>query len=101
MYLEAAASEPPPPLNRSGLALSKPNHESFIVDGVRAGSPAAEAGVRAGDVVTAIDGKAAASLGDADVYTIMRQPVGTVVALRLGGKAPRTVQITLREMPPA
>ncbi|MGC1379973.1 MAG: PDZ domain-containing protein, partial [Candidatus Baltobacteraceae bacterium] len=100
IYLEPSTTQPPPALNRSGLALSKPHHDAFLVASVRPGSPGAEAGINAGDVITAIDGAPATSLGDADVYAIMRRPPGTVVTLQLGGKAPRTVRITLREMPP-
>ncbi len=55
----APASDGPPPFPSLGLSLTdKPGSSAPTVSAVRAGSPAAKAGVQVGDAVSAIDGQA-------------------------------------------
>jgi len=58
-------------------------------------SPAARAGMQAGDIITSIDGVALAGLANSDVARRMHGAPGTVVTVGLnhGGK-PRTLRIT-------
>jgi len=56
----APYAAPPPPLaeNTSGLAINQTGPDAFEVLHVAPGSPAATAGLRAGDVITAVNGVA-------------------------------------------
>jgi S1-C subfamily serine protease len=75
-----------------------PEEGALVLD-VLAGSPAAEAGVRPGDVVTRLDDQPIASASDL-VAAISRQPIGGQVELALvRGGQPITVLLTLRELP--
>jgi C-terminal processing protease CtpA/Prc len=51
------------------------------VSAVMAGSPADEAGIKAGDVITAIEGTASARLSRADAADILRGKPGASVTL--------------------
>jgi putative serine protease PepD len=53
-------------------------HEGLLIGGVIAGGPAARAGLRAGDVITAIDGQAATSNVQLQELTLTRNPGDTV-----------------------
>ena len=70
-----------------------------IVADVRPGTPAAEAGIARGDVLTTIGGKAAADYALAEIRALFRGAPGTVLPLVLTGKdgAQRTVTLTLRD----
>ncbi len=69
------------------------------VTSIKAGSPAARAGLRSGDVITAIGGKATGSSADA-VGAIDAHRPGDKLSLtvRRGG-ADRVLQVTLVERP--
>ena len=103
MYL--APREPPPAdagtFDRSGLWINLAT-DGFVVVDVAAESPAARAGVAIGDVVTAIDGHGAGSIGLSDARERLRVPsAGTRVRLDLardGGA--RSVEITLADQIP-
>src|SRR5258708_17097913 len=60
------------------------------------GSPARTAGIKAGDVVLAVDGKSVLELGAASAIAAIRGPVGTVVALRVkrAGGEEATINVT-------
>ena len=56
--------------------------EGVLVSSVEAGSPASEAGIRAGDVITAVDGRAVRS--QIDVVTAARNAArGSILEVRL------------------
>jgi Do/DeqQ family serine protease len=70
-----------------------------LMTGVSAGSPAAAAGLRAGDIVFAVDGKDVLDPGSLR-YRIATQPVGEKVVLTLiRAKKPVNVAVTLAAPP--
>ncbi|MBW8813056.1 MAG: aspartyl protease family protein [Caulobacterales bacterium] len=85
--------------DRSGLWINAAD-DGFTITSVAAGSPAAEAGLAEGDLITALDGKAAtpASLSDARI-ALRSLPPGTKVALTVkrGGES-RPVTLVLRDL---
>jgi hypothetical protein len=101
MYLKPIS---PPPVDagrfdRSGLWINAAD-DGFAVTSVAAGSPAAEARLAQGDLITAIDGKAATPAGLSDARITLRAlPPGTKVGLTVkrGGET-RTVSLTLRDL---
>ncbi|MCF2532273.1 S41 family peptidase [Yinghuangia soli] len=65
---------------------------------VHPGGPAARAGIKAGDVLAAVDGAPAAELGLAGVVARLRGPAGTALVLTVvRGDAPRDVPL-VREL---
>ncbi len=73
-----------------------PNVEKLTVVTPIPGSPAYEAGLRPGDVITAIDGRETEGLETNDATKLMRGPVGEEVVLtlsRIGESAPIDVAI--------
>jgi predicted aspartyl protease len=72
-----------PPLNRSGLILMKRDPATLEVVSVIEGSPAAEAGMRQGDVVESLGGHDAETLSGIEALAILRQAPGTQVPIRL------------------
>ncbi len=89
----------PPPMNRSGLGLSKRERASFTVVQARAGSPGALAGIREGDKVMAIDGRAASTLRGRDAFNAVRRPPGTRVRVSLRrGEKTRVVTFALEQL---
>jgi len=83
------------------LNLMKLGDGSFRIASVIAASPAAEAGMESGEIVSEVGGQPSASLSRADVLAIFQQPPGTSVeiALRDGASQPlRVVTLRLRDM---
>jgi len=70
------------PYDRAGLWLNKNGPFLSVMD-VLPQSPAAEAGIRVGDRVAAIDGMAASSLGLADVRNRLKAEPGTILRLQI------------------
>jgi hypothetical protein len=70
----------------SGLALlaEAPNYRVFRVTELLEDSPAIDAGIRVGDVITAIDGTAASALTLSDVREMFQKPVSYLLSLRRG-----------------
>jgi len=98
MCLEPSPGFRPPPMNRAGLGLSKGEPSSFTVVLVRAGSPGALAGVREGDKIVAIDGRAASRLSGRDAFNALRRPAGTRVRMALRrGEATWAVSFVLTQ----
>lgn len=67
--------------DRSGMVLVKKG-DVWCINAIYPGGPAEEAGLKVGDVLTSINGKAATSFNRGPLRSIMRRPVGT--ELRLG-----------------
>jgi len=84
---------------RSGLALDTEKGLNVVRD-VMPNSPASEAGIQLGDVVTAIDGKPIEQIKHADITSALRREPGTKVALRVrSGEMPeREVTLILRDL---
>jgi hypothetical protein len=102
LYLEPTPHRPPPVYNLAGLALEKATHDAIAVDGVRPESPGAQAGIRSGDEILAMNGIPASDLGVGDIYTLLRRPAGTVLAMTVRRKsAVWKVHVTLRVLHPA
>jgi predicted aspartyl protease len=86
--------------DRAGMWLNLEGDAFKIID-VVAGGPAAEAGLKAGDTILAVDGKSSARLALAAVRLKFKSdPPGTRVRLRVrsGGAPEREVTITLRDL---
>jgi len=99
LYLERRPDAPAPPFNRLGIAATSGPNGSLAVVRVLPGSPARDAGITAGDHITAVDGIAAAQLGALRFRALSRGPVGARIALTFehAGRA-RTVALRLREL---
>lgn len=97
MILEAGPGlDEPFESDMSGLSLvaTSPKLERIRVDLVHEGSPASEAGVRAGDVIEAVDGAAATAADMPELRHRLRREGQTVeLVLRRGGE---TVTVTIR-----
>lgn len=100
-FLPAPGAPARDPFDRAGLWINVARG-GFRVDAVIAQSPAAEAGLKNGDVITAIDGVAAASLQLGEVRArLATAPVGTLVRFSVrsaGSGALREISIRLRDL---
>jgi S1-C subfamily serine protease len=73
-------------------------NQGVFLANVAAGGPAARAGLRAGDVIVQMDGKAVpnvAALGD---FLLTKKPGATISVQRYRGSQAQTVQVTLNEL---
>ncbi len=93
-----AAFKDPDQYERVGLFLVNKGGKATVAD-VRAGTPAADAGIARGDVIAAIDGVSTGSMSLEKVRATFYQPAGTVVRLDITSKdgTQRKVAITLRD----
>jgi predicted aspartyl protease len=84
---------------KTGFQAIKADGPDFRVIHVAPNTPAAGAGIKVGDVITQIDGRPAASIGQAQFGDLMRGPDGTAVHLTLirDGKS-RRARLTLKEL---
>jgi S1-C subfamily serine protease len=74
--------------------------DGVYVGSVQSGGPAAKAGIRVGDVIVSVGGKATPSSGALGEVLAARKPGQTVkVRLVRGGGGPATVDVTLGEYP--
>jgi carboxyl-terminal processing protease len=67
-----------------------------------AGSPAYKAGIRPGDIIAAVDGKATDNMNTGDVADLLKGPKGTTVhitMLREGAEKPLDFAVTRAEIP--
>ena len=78
----------------SGMALlaEGPDYRTFRVRQVLEDSPATEAGVQAGDIITSIDGIAADDLTLTRLNEILEEPIAHRLAIRRGAE---TLDVTL------
>ena len=83
----------------SGLALiaDAPNYRVFRVTELLEDSPATDAGIRVGDVITAIDGTAASAMTLSDIRELFQKPVSYLLSLRRGNESLR-VTLTPRRL---
>jgi hypothetical protein len=99
VWLDPLPDVGPFPFDRSGLSLAKTDDGSLKVSAVMPGSPADQAGIKAGDLVRAIEGTGSASLSRADASAILRQAPGTPIVLTgTFGGAEGSKTLTLREL---
>jgi len=87
-----------PAAEKAKLGASPPDKGAFI-SGVSEGGPGAKAGLRPGDVITAINGKPIATASDV-VDTVSAQSIGSTVAVKVvrNGK-PEDLRVTVGELP--
>jgi hypothetical protein len=101
MYLKPVASpvEDLDTYDRAGLWINQ-GAAGFKVIDVIAGSPASEAGLKAGEVIVAVDGAPAGQIALSDLRRRLRtEAPGTVVTFTVeDGAARREVRITLRDL---
>ena len=72
----------PAPQQFSGVGIDvAPVHTGLLISGVLPRSPAASAGIRVGDVITAVNGRRVASIGSTAAIAMIRGQAGTRVAL--------------------
>jgi C-terminal processing protease CtpA/Prc len=99
VWLEPLPDVGPLPFDRSGLSLTKADGSTLKVTNVISGSPADEAGIHEGDIVSAIDGSPARRLSRADATAILREKVGEVVVLSgIFSDVEGSKTITLRDL---
>ena len=88
----------PFPFNRAGLTIVSAAG-NVTIHQVIAGSPAAEAGLAAGDIVSKIDGKSAGGLTSDQIRALWLQPAGTAVGLVVErGETTRSFALVLRDL---
>jgi hypothetical protein len=102
MYLKPVTT-PVPDLDtfdRSGMWINLADDGGFAVVDVTKGAPAAESGLRAGDEITAVDGRPSSSLKLYEVRQMLRdEPAGTKVTLAVRrGDQTSDVTVTLRDL---
>lgn len=84
--------------NRTGINVD-PNAPNALVADVIPGSPGAEAGVKVGDVIEAVDGRPVPPDAFSPLLLPFRRPAGTRLRLRVrSGRASRDVTLILRDL---
>ncbi|HJU19224.1 MAG TPA: aspartyl protease family protein [Stellaceae bacterium] len=85
----------------AGFQAVKSEGAGFKVITVLPNTAAAEAGVRVGDVIVAIDGRSTASMSLSDFAVLMRRPPGTLVNFDIDRDGNRqSVSLTLKDVLP-
>lgn len=85
---------------RSGMNL-KQTTKGFVIQSVMAGSPADEAGLKAKEIITAVNNKPANKISIRTLSKMMKSKPGTRIILTIGaGKKVHDVTITLRRLIP-
>ena len=101
-WLQPLADVGPKPFNRSGLLLTKDPGQPLKVDGTVHGSPAAAAGLNAGDLILELDGKDTAFMSRAEAAETSARPAGEIVQLLVQSKSAsrQRIQLQLRDVLP-
>src|SRR5262245_39065703 len=84
-----------------GVRIGVDNDGQLVVNEAMIGKAAALAGVHAGDVIVAVDGKPLKGLPFADAVSLIRGPIGTQVTLtiqRPGVAQPLTIVVTRQQI---
>lgn len=98
MCMEPSPGFELPPMNRSGLSLSKGEPGAFTAVLVREGSPGAAAGVHVGDKIVTIDGRPASELSSRDAFQAVRGLPGSKLHLTISRDGQTSeVTVVLRE----
>ena len=102
LFLEPNANHGQPDVHdRAGLWLERGERGIEVVE-VVADSPAAAAGLKAGDLIVAVDGKAVTAIALPDVRALLRAAPGTRVRLRVvaagTAKAPKDIVVVLKDL---
>ena len=86
---------------KTGFQAVKVGDNGFRVVTVQPNTPAAAAGIGVGDLITVVDGRPAASVGQAEFGGLMRRADGTIVRLDINRDGFRhSVAVTLKELLP-
>jgi hypothetical protein len=97
LYLDSGPFTGPPPRNRAGFACGREQPGPLVVEVVRPGSIAADAGIVVGDRITEVNGDPAEWFSGADMYDMTTRANGTAVHLRVvHGTATKNVTLILR-----
>lgn len=84
--------------DRAGLWMNREG-DGYKVEDVVAGGPAAEAGLRIGDTILAVDGRSAAEMPIAEARQRLKADPGTRVRLTVrSGQETREITVTLRDL---
>lgn len=83
---------------RSGLFVVNLGGKMTVAD-ARPGTPAADAGIAKGDVITSVNGTPTSTMGLGALRAFFSEPPGTVLKLGIAGRtgSPRMVNLTLRD----
>jgi hypothetical protein len=103
LWIDPNINVPLRPFNRAGLRLRKKKPDTFTVQFVMPDSPAAEAGMKEGDRIRSINGRAVSKLSTADAAVLFEGPVGTKITLLMTSKDSELthhVNFELREILP-
>lgn len=86
----------PLPFDRSGLEADKEQDGSFVVWYVVPGTPASQAGLKAGARIIAIDGRPSRDYSGADLWILGCGPSGSGLVLTIANRASSPHQVVLR-----
>jgi hypothetical protein len=103
VWIDPNTDVPLRPFNRAGLRLRKENPDALTVQFVMPDSPAAKAGIKEGDWIRSINGRAVSKLSTADAAALFGGPVGTKITLLMVSKnngPTHRVSFELRELLP-
>jgi hypothetical protein len=101
IWFEPVPSPPQRSFGRAGVNWIKEHPEAFKVVAVAAGSPAADAGLKANDEIVAINGTASNQLSGRDFSRAVRLAPETKLTLSIvRAGEPQTVVLTLKELLP-
>ena len=86
------------PYNRSGVIAAKQSGGEFVIRHVIAKSPAAAAGLQAGDVITSIDGVSSERFSGADFTRLNASHKGSIAFSILRGSSTQRVVVPTRDL---
>lgn len=85
---------------RIGISI-EPVPEGLLLKNVSSGGPAGKAGIKAGDIITAVDSKPTSGLSLLDAFVLVRGPIGSEVELTISRKeqpSPLKVKVVRNEI---